>query len=170
MDGERTYAYSCDRWNVCQASESRGDQHFLANACRLVTGSPGPESLNWVSWTLTFGVWIPVNSSNSQTPSDEACAAYLKAVADPTRLAIIRALRVGPLSVSDIAELLEHEIGAVSHHLRVLYHADIVLTRRDGKYIYYSLNDRILRSNECKSESVLDFGCCRLDVSDSTSA
>src|SRR6056297_2396098 len=91
-------------------------------------------------WDFSLAAWIPVNTStSSETPGDEACATYLKAVADPTRLAIIRALQVGPLSVSDIAELLEHEMGVVSHHLRVLYHADIVQTRRDGKYIYYSL-------------------------------
>ena len=97
---------------------------------------------------------------------DELCAAYLKAVADPLRLRVIRALQTGPLSVSDIAQLLEHEVATVSHHLRVLYHGGIVQTRRDGKYIYYSLNESILRSRRRKTDSVLDFGCCRLDVGD----
>ncbi len=97
---------------------------------------------------------------------DELCAAYLKAVADPLRLRVVRTLQAGPLSVSDIAELLEHEVGTVSHHLRVLFHAGIVQTRREGKYIYYSLNEQILRSRKRKKDSVLDFGCCRLDVGD----
>ena len=85
------------------------------------------------------------------------------------RLRIIRALQLGPLSVSDIAELLDHEMGVVSHHLRVLYHAKIVRTRREGKYIYYSLNDQILKSSKRTSESILDFGCCRLNVDHSKS-
>ncbi|MCD0458700.1 metalloregulator ArsR/SmtB family transcription factor [Roseiconus lacunae] len=97
---------------------------------------------------------------------DERCAAYLKAVADPLRLRVLRALQVGPLSVSDLAELLEQEVGTVSHHLRVLYHAKIVRTRREGKFIYYSLSEEILRSDEQSRESVFDFGCCRLDVSE----
>ncbi len=103
-------------------------------------------------------------SSDSDAPDDEVCAAYLKAVADPMRLRIIRALQHGELSVSDLAEVLEHELSIVSHHLRVLYHANIVQTRREGKYIYYSLNDRLLLANSRKNESVLDFGCCRLEV------
>lgn len=95
---------------------------------------------------------------------DELCAAYLKAVADPLRLKVIRVLQAGPLSVSDIAEFLEHEIATVSHHLRVLYHARIVTTRREGKFIYYSLNPQVFHPHRNKSDSTLDFGCCRLDV------
>lgn len=97
---------------------------------------------------------------------DQICAAYLKAVADPLRLKVIRALQIGPLSVSDVAELLEHEVGTVSHHLRVLYHAGIVRTRRDGKFIYYSLDPQVFHPTKKKNDSVLDFGCCRLDVSE----
>ena len=60
------------------------------------------------------------------------CATYLKALADPFRLQIIRALQSGPLSVSDVAELLESNLANASHHLRVLFHAGIVITERDG--------------------------------------
>jgi DNA-binding transcriptional ArsR family regulator len=95
---------------------------------------------------------------------DTRCAAYLKAVGDPLRIRIVRALQAGPLSVSDIAELLDQEIGVVSHHLRVLYHAEIVQTRRDGKFIYYSLSDHLFSSGKRQNHAVLDFGCCRLDV------
>ncbi len=53
----------------------------------------------------------------------EACAVYLKALGDPVRLQIIRALQAGSMSVSDLVMLLELEIANVSHHLRVLFHA-----------------------------------------------
>ncbi|MCC9602186.1 metalloregulator ArsR/SmtB family transcription factor [Stieleria sp. JC731] len=108
-----------------------------------------------------------MSESNENTPSnDETCATYLKAIADPLRLKVVRALQMGPLSVSDIAELVQQEIGTVSHHLRVLYHADIVQTRREGKFIYYSLNEEILRAKKRKPDAVFDFGCCKLDVSE----
>lgn len=101
---------------------------------------------------------------NQADASEQTCANYLKALGDATRLRIVRALQMGPLSVSDLAELLEHDLGGVSHHLRVLYHADIVETRREGKYIYYSLNPRWLGQKRRKPRGILDFGCCKLDV------
>ncbi|TWT93542.1 ArsR/SmtB family transcription factor [Neorhodopirellula pilleata] len=103
--------------------------------------------------------------ANREQEKDERCATYLKAVGDPIRLKVIRALQMGPLSVGDVAELLELEIGTVSHHLRVLYHAGIVQTRREGKFIYYSLDSEVFHPKRKKDDSVLDFGCCRLDVS-----
>jgi len=92
----------------------------------------------------------------------EKCTVYLKAVADPTRLQIVRALRTGPLTVSDIALLVEVDMTTVSHHLRVLYHANITVTKRDGKYIYYSLNPELTPGKRQFNE--LDFGCCKLDL------
>ncbi len=99
----------------------------------------------------------------SQRESVE-CAVYLKALADSVRLQIVRALQAGPLSVSDLAELLDLELANVSHHLRVLYHADIVTSERDGKFIYYALNIEFLKSRAANRS--LDFGCCKIDLRD----
>jgi DNA-binding transcriptional ArsR family regulator len=90
------------------------------------------------------------------------CAIYLKALGDPVRLQIVRGLQSGPLSVSDLAQLLELEMANVSHHLRVLFHADIVTTQRDGKFIYYDLNKEFLKSRPIAKS--LDFGCCKVDL------
>lgn len=90
------------------------------------------------------------------------CAVYLKALGDPARLQMVKALQSGPKSVSDIAELLEIEIANVSHHLRVLYHADLVTTERDGKFIYYHLNADFLKKRSVAK--LLDFGCCKIDL------
>ncbi len=99
------------------------------------------------------------------THDEVRCAAYFKALADPLRLQIIRALQTGPLSVSDLAVLLEQELGTVSHHLRVLFHADLVLTEREGKFIYYSLSPDIhRRPGKSRQIGSLDFGCCKLDI------
>lgn len=98
-------------------------------------------------------------------PADETqCAVYLKALADSLRLQIIRGLQNGPLSVSDLAMALEQEIGTVSHHLRVLYHAGLVTTQREGKFIYYSLNQGVLGNQSKTRRGALDFGCCKLDM------
>ncbi|MCA9130451.1 MAG: helix-turn-helix transcriptional regulator [Planctomycetales bacterium] len=102
-------------------------------------------------------------SRQSENQQDSAkCATYLKGLADTVRLQIVRALQSGPLSVSDLAELLELDLANVSHHLRVLYHADIVTNQRDGKYIYYTLNIGFLRSHAASKS--LDFGCCSIDL------
>lgn len=92
----------------------------------------------------------------------ELCANYLKALADPNRLQIIRALRSSPLTVTDITLLLEAEMANVSHHLRVLFHAGLVSTQRDGKYIYYQINRDVVRSKAVSN--ALDLGCCRLEM------
>ena len=69
-------------------------------------------------------------STEDDSPEDPAlCATYLKALGDPVRLQIVRALQSGPKSVSDLVLLLELEMANVSHHLRVLFHADIVTTQ-----------------------------------------
>ena len=75
-------------------------------------------------------------STEDESSADAAlCATYLKALGDPVRLQIVRALQTGPMSVSDLVLLLELEMANASHHLRVLFHADIVTTERDGKFI-----------------------------------
>jgi len=92
------------------------------------------------------------------------CATYLKALGDPVRLRIVRALQSGPISVSDLVLLLELEMANVSHHLRVLFHAHIVTTERDGKFIYYTLNKEFLTKRSVTK--ALDFGCCKIDLRD----
>jgi len=92
----------------------------------------------------------------------EACATYLKAIAEPTRYQIVKGLRSGAMTVTDIAEIVELDITIVSHHLRVLYHAEIVTTERDGRHIYYALNPKLVSTKRKMDE--LNFGCCKLDL------
>ena len=90
------------------------------------------------------------------------CARYLKAVADPIRLQVVRILQNGPMTVSDISLFLDIELANISHHLRVLFNAKVVTTQRDGKYIYYSINEKLFDPGISKDS--LDFGCCKLDM------
>ena len=92
----------------------------------------------------------------------ELCAGYLKALGDSNRLQIIKALQSSPLTVTDLSLLLDAEMANVSHHLRVLFHAGLVTTKRDGKFIYYEINRDVIR-NKALVKS-LDFGCCQLNM------
>jgi DNA-binding transcriptional ArsR family regulator len=70
------------------------------------------------------------------------------AIADPTRRAILDALRRGERSAGDIAALFPVSRPAVSKHLRVLRRAGLVGERRVSQSRLYSLNARPLREVE----------------------
>ena len=61
---------------------------------------------------------------------------------DETRIKILYLLAHRELCVCDLASLLDMSLPAVSHHLRLLKALRLVKYRRDGKMVYYSLDDR----------------------------
>jgi ArsR family transcriptional regulator len=66
----------------------------------------------------------------------------MKAFADSTRLRILWALLKGEeLCVCDLAAVLGMKISTVSQQLRLLRHHNLVRYRREGKMVYYSLDD-----------------------------
>jgi len=82
-------------------------------------------------------------------PLDEATAADLagvfKALADPTRLRLVSALLAGERCVHELTELLGMEQSAVSHQLRTLRHLRLVRPRKDGRHVFYQLDDPHVR-------------------------
>ena len=66
------------------------------------------------------------NLGRTETRELEGVAALLGAMADPTRVRIIDALRMGELCVGDLAEVLQMNVSAVSHQLRLLRTARLV--------------------------------------------
>jgi ArsR family transcriptional regulator len=68
-------------------------------------------------------------------------AEFFKVCGDATRTKILFALFYTDMCVYDIAALLRMQQSAVSHQLRVLKQAGLVKFRREGKVIYYSLDD-----------------------------
>lgn len=58
---------------------------------------------------------------------------------EPTRTQIVRALSAGPLSVGDLANILNRSKSATSQHLRVLRDGGVVTARRRGRAVIYSL-------------------------------
>ncbi len=91
------------------------------------------------------------------------CSQRLKSLSDPLRLRIAELLLNGEMTVSDIAGSLETELVTVSHHLQILKNAQIAVTRREGRFIYYRLHESVT-SRQTKSRRTLDLGCCKLEV------
>jgi DNA-binding transcriptional ArsR family regulator len=79
-----------------------------------------------------------------ELPSDakiQRLADFFKIFGDATRMKILCALKSAELCVYDLTSLLGVSQSAVSHQLRLLRSARAVKARRDGKTVYYSLDD-----------------------------
>lgn len=72
-------------------------------------------------------------------------AEFFKVFGDTTRIKILCALFQSELCVCDMAALLNMTQSAISHQLRVLKANRLVKFRRDGKVIYYSLDDEHIK-------------------------
>jgi len=78
-------------------------------------------------------------------PKDLTRAArWFHALADETRLQIIDRLRDGEQCVCDLTDLLQTGQSRLSFHLKTLKDAGILTDRREGRWIYYSLNSRAI--------------------------
>ena len=73
-------------------------------------------------------------------------AELFKVFGDSTRIRILCALAQEELCVCDIAALLGMTQSAISHQLRVLKQARLVRYRKEGKVVYYALDDEHVRT------------------------
>ncbi len=72
-------------------------------------------------------------------------AAVFKSLSDPTRLRIISLLSEGEFCVTDLVAALEMEQSTVSHQLRDMRQAGWVRHRREGRHVFYALDDEHVR-------------------------
>ena len=72
-------------------------------------------------------------------------AEFFKVFADSTRMKIIFALIENELCVCDIACVVGTTQSAISHQLRILKQSKLVKYRKEGKVVYYSLDDEHVR-------------------------
>ena len=63
------------------------------------------------------------------------------------------------MTVGEITENLESSLANVSHHLGVLYDAELVSRKRKGRNILYALNPQVFTRGK---QDVLNFGCCKV--------
>ncbi|HHY21824.1 MAG TPA: winged helix-turn-helix transcriptional regulator [Bacilli bacterium] len=64
-----------------------------------------------------------------------------RALGDETRLKIVYALSKGELCVCDVATIIGSSTATASHHLRTLRNHGLLKSRKEGKMVYYSIED-----------------------------
>jgi ArsR family transcriptional regulator, lead/cadmium/zinc/bismuth-responsive transcriptional repressor len=74
-------------------------------------------------------------------PSPHGVAEIFAILGDPTRIRVLTALSAGELCVCDLAAATGVNRSTVSHQLRVLRDHRLVRRRREGKVVYYALDD-----------------------------
>lgn len=87
------------------------------------------------------------------------CADILRALGDATRLGVLQALLERPLHVNDLMEKLGVEQSLLSHHLKVLREAGLVVATRDGKAMLYEVAPAIAGAKE---DQCIDLKCCQV--------
>jgi len=92
---------------------------------------------------------VTVHKVSKQMPSEavlEELAGFFKLFSDKTRVGILGALGLSEMCVCDLAMLLKMKQPAISQHLKSLRQMRIVRTRREGKVIFYALDDDHIRA------------------------
>lgn len=69
---------------------------------------------------------------------------FFKALAHPLRISILDALRDGELTVNEISQRFDVEPANASQQLAVLRNRNIVIARKEGASVYYSVSDKTL--------------------------
>lgn len=90
-----------------------------------------------------------IKNVREKQPADEYLydlAEFFKVFGDSTRIKILYALFESDLCVGDIAQLLHLSQSAASHQLRILKDAKLVKFRREGKTVFYALDDDHVRN------------------------
>jgi len=85
-----------------------------------------------------------VSKAKADMPSEDLIRKvgdFFKILGDPTRIKIVNALFTSEMCVCDLAAVLNMNQPAISHQLKILKQAGLVTYRKDGKIVYYSLND-----------------------------
>lgn len=68
-----------------------------------------------------------------------------RALADETRARIVYCLAHQELCACDLAEIFQVSRPAIAHHLRVLRELKLVRSRREGKFVFYTIDDEHVR-------------------------
>ena len=78
----------------------------------------------------------------------DSAARRFHALSDETRLQIVTRLKDGEQCVCDLTETLETSQSLLSFHLKTLKDAGILMDRRQGRWVYYSLNPEAIKGLE----------------------
>ena len=105
-----------------------------------------------------------MHASHTSSPENaEHCAEILRVLADSTRLGVVRLLLDHPQRVGELNAVLRIDQSLLSHHLRVMRDAGLVLADRDGKAVRYRLAPKLAAR---RSGNRINLGCCELTFRD----
>ncbi len=83
------------------------------------------------------------------------CVDFCKALADDTRQRILEVLLEGEKCVSDIVDAFHVSQPTISHHLNILKQLGLVTSRKEGKQVFYAINqDKVV---ECCGQLIAKF-------------
>ena len=99
--------------------------------------------------------------SAAQNPYKNA-ARILKILADPTRIRLLEIIQHGECNVTALRPILSIPQPAVSHHLSLLKEADLIIARRNGRKIFYRLNNKYVRTNHLEGGLEVSIGSIHL--------
>jgi ArsR family transcriptional regulator, lead/cadmium/zinc/bismuth-responsive transcriptional repressor len=97
--------------------------------------------MNDCSYMQTSAFAPPISDKSA-----EALAETFRLLGDPTRVRIVDALATAQLCVHEIADRVGISESAVSHQLRLMRAQRIVRGRREGRCVYYTLDDQHILS------------------------
>lgn len=85
---------------------------------------------------------LPKSTAIEDTATVEALADTFRILGDPTRIRIVHALARGELCVHELSDEVGISESAISHQLRLMRTMRIVRGRREGRCVYYTLDDQ----------------------------
>src|SRR5262245_22146987 len=88
--------------------------------------------------------WLNKRGASMRQRLSNFKAEFFKALAHPIRISILDALREGELTVNEISQKFSIEPANASQQLAVLRNKNIVVTRKQGSNVYYSVTDRTI--------------------------
>jgi ArsR family transcriptional regulator len=100
-----------------------------------------------------------------RTYSSDFCSRRLKAIADPTRWAVVTQLTNGPRNVGELNAELKVESTLLSHHLKILRDEGLVECMREGKNVRYRLAGDVQLTQSGRG---INLGCCVLQLNETT--
>ena len=84
---------------------------------------------------------MPSRTTTGQPRVSQVKAELFRVLGHPVRVRILELLRDGERTVGDLQQALGLDASSTSQHLGALRNRDVVVARRDGKNVYYSIKD-----------------------------
>jgi DNA-binding transcriptional ArsR family regulator len=101
-----------------------------------------PSSFQIHKNLIDFNIYICEHLQIQMPEISQFTAEFFKVLAHPLRVRIVDALRTGEIAVNDLSSRLKVEQSTLSQQLAVLRKANIVIGRKEGQNVYYSIQDR----------------------------